>query len=86
MFGQGVQVCVAGRVVSLAGNAEHTGDRREENEIVQIQIEGEFVQVPGAFGLHAQHPVELGGGECVDDGVVEGARRVDYRGQRDRVG
>ncbi|GED83713.1 hypothetical protein TNCT6_07980 [Streptomyces sp. 6-11-2] len=80
--GESIQEGVAGRVVGLARTTEHTSNRREDHERVQIQVTRRLMQVPGAVHLGPQHEVETVGGERGEDAVVENTGRVHYRSKR----
>jgi hypothetical protein len=64
-MGERIEEGVGGRVIGLAGSAEDSGDRGEENEGCQVTVLGEFVQMPGG--------IELGGEDAVDALGVHGA-------------
>ncbi len=82
MLGEGVQVGVGGRVVGLARAADEPGDRGEQDERVQVQVRGQFVQQQRRLGLG---PADLGEGRVGQrlQGAVGGdACRVHHRAQR----
>ncbi len=81
------------RVVGLARRSEDRGRRREQHECRQVQVAGEFMQVPGRVDLRPQHTVQAVGGQRADHAVIEDAGGVHDRDEpgvradrRERVG
>ncbi len=81
---EGVEERVGRRVVALAGGAEDAGGGGEQDE--EVEVRGEFVQVPGGVGLGPQDGVQALGGERGDHAVVQHAGRVDDAAQSGQPG
>src|SRR5690606_5980843 len=81
VVGELVEEGVGGGVVGLAGAAQDTGRRGEEQEQVEGPAGGEAVQVGGAVGLGAQHVREAVGGQFGDGRVGQDAGAVHNAAQ-----
>ncbi|BFO16857.1 hypothetical protein SHKM778_32450 [Streptomyces sp. KM77-8] len=82
VVGEGVEEDVGRRVVALPGGEYGPARRREQHEGLEIQVVGEFVQMPGGVRLGPQHGVEAVSREFGDQCAVGDSGGVHDGGQR----
>ena len=76
VLGEGVDEAVGGPGVALSDADEESGAGGQQDERGEVEVAGEFVQVPGRVGLRPQDRVDLLGCEGARQGVVHDAGGV----------
>jgi len=86
VLGERVECRVRRGVAALSRTAQHSGQRREQHELVEVEPGGEVVQGDRRVEFRAERDIQLAGGEGADGAVVDRAGGVEHRGQRTGAG